>query len=296
MAEHQTAPHAEAVSALVAERYGQLVGYARKRLRACDVPPAWVDAEDVVQNALAGVLARTEPIRGLKSYVFTVISNEVSHAARRYRAGQAYGSLDADVRLEAAGPANDSCSTADLRLDLEGALDGLPPQQRRAVLFTKALGLTQAETAKAMGTAPGTVATQVSRAVAALRVTLGALGLALVAWGTAWLWGRGLKGIVPAAGLEKVKGLNALQLSVFVLAFVIVAVGVGSYASARPGQEARTWWQRLGLEVRKGLGQLMRGLRAFSDNGRGDTTGSYHVQDGAMFGMQSGNSDPRSDW
>ncbi|AEY94323.1 RNA polymerase sigma factor (plasmid) [Streptomyces hygroscopicus subsp. jinggangensis 5008] len=265
MAEDQATEHAEAVAALVAEQYGQLVGYARKRLRVFDVPPAWVDADDVVQNALASVLARSEPVEKLRPYIFTVVKNEAWHAAQRYRTGQPYGSLDADVQLEAAGPAADPSGAADRRLDLADALDALPPQQRKAVVLNKALEFTQAETATVMKTAPGTVATHVHRAMVALRVTLGALGLALVAWGTAWLWGQRKK-VIPAAGLEKVKDLNVLQLSLSVLAFVVVAVGVGSYASARPDREPRTWWERLGVRLRKSLKQLTNGPGGFAGN------------------------------
>ncbi|MFH9590126.1 hypothetical protein [Streptomyces luteogriseus] len=86
---------AEAVSALFAERSGQMVGYARKRLCAAGVPQSWVDPED----ALASVLARVEPIERLRPYVFRVIRNEVWHATQRYRTGRAYGHLDADDRL-----------------------------------------------------------------------------------------------------------------------------------------------------------------------------------------------------
>ncbi|MEU5539426.1 sigma-70 family RNA polymerase sigma factor [Streptomyces sp. NPDC020362] len=199
MTEQQAAPHAEAVAALVVERYGQLVGYARRRLRAFDVPLAWVDAEDVVQNALLSVLTRSKSIGKLRPYVFTVIKNEAWHATQRYRCGQAYGSRDADVQLEATGPAVDPCGTADLRLDLSAALSALPAQQRTAVFCTKVLGLTQAETARAMDKSPGTVATHTSRAVATLKLALGALAVALVGCATQWLR-SGTWFVQPAAG------------------------------------------------------------------------------------------------
>ncbi|MFJ9871266.1 RNA polymerase sigma factor [Streptomyces sp. NPDC101165] len=202
MAEEQATEHAEAVAALVAERYGQLVGYARKRLQAFNVPPAWVDAEDVVQNSLERVLARSKPVGKMRPYVFKAVKNEAWHAAQRYRNGLGYGSLDADVQLETAGAAADPCGTADLRLDLEAALSALPPQQRTAVLCTKALGLTQAETALAMGKSPGTVATHVSRAVVVLRSALCAVYLLLVGGAVylACLLRVGRRFVDPAAG------------------------------------------------------------------------------------------------
>ncbi|MEU6593258.1 RNA polymerase sigma factor [Streptomyces sp. NPDC046881] len=266
MAEDQATERAEAVAALAAEQYGQLVGYARKRLRAFDVPQAWVDADDVVQNALASVLARKKPVQKLRPYVFTVVKNEVWRAAQRYRTGQPYGSLDADVQLEAAGPA-DPIGAADRRLDLADTLDALPPQQRKAVLLNKALEFTQAETATIMNTAPGTVATHVSRGMVTLRVTLGALGLALVAWGTAWWWGQS-RDVTPAAGFERVKDLNVwrLALGFSVLVLPVTAVALAVYVSTRPDREPRTWWERLGVRLRKSVKQLMNGPGGFAGN------------------------------
>jgi RNA polymerase sigma-70 factor (ECF subfamily) len=194
------------MSALVAEGYGQLVRYASRRLRALDVPSAWADAEDVVQNALASVFAHGHSVEELRPYVFTVIKNEAWNAARRYRSGLGYGARNPDVQLEAAGAATDPCGMAVLRLDLEAALSALPQQQRTAVLATKALGLTPAETAQAMGKTPGTVATHVSRAVATLKSALGALVLVLSGRAGYFVYTllTGRRSVDPAAG-----GLNS---------------------------------------------------------------------------------------
>ncbi|MCX4993406.1 hypothetical protein [Streptomyces sp. NBC_00568] len=61
-----------------------MVGYARKRLQAFGVPPSSADPQDVVQIALTKVLTCQERVEKLCPYVFTVIKNEVSHAAWRY--------------------------------------------------------------------------------------------------------------------------------------------------------------------------------------------------------------------
>ncbi|MEV8554242.1 sigma-70 family RNA polymerase sigma factor [Streptomyces glaucescens] len=191
--------HAEALGALVVERYAQMVGYARKRLRLCGVPLSSADPEDLVQNVLMSVLAHTAPIENLRPYVFTAIRNEVRRAALRCHGGQAYASLDADIRLETAGTV-DPCDTADLRLEVKSALSSLPPKQRESVWCNKMLGLTQAETAEVMGAAPGTVATHVSRAVVALRGTLGAvLTVVLSLFAAAWVR-TGTFPVLPAAG------------------------------------------------------------------------------------------------
>jgi RNA polymerase sigma-70 factor (ECF subfamily) len=129
-----------------------------------------------------------------------VIGNEVKYAARRYQTGRAYASRDADVELEFAEPAADPYAAAELRAELAGALSALSQQQRRAVLLTKEMGLTQAETARAMRAAPGTVATHVSRALVALRVTLGVLVVAGIIFATVAMWGDLLRVDVLAGG------------------------------------------------------------------------------------------------
>ncbi|MGW4623456.1 sigma-70 family RNA polymerase sigma factor [Streptomyces sp. NPDC004592] len=264
MAEQETAPHAEALSDLVRERYGLLVGYARKRLAALDVPPAWVDAEDVVQNALESVLVRTEPIEELRPYVFAVIKNEVRHAARRYRSGLGYGSKDVDVQLEAADPAIHPCDGADLRLDLQAALRALPAQQRAAAFCTKVLGFTQEDTAAVIKTTPGTVGTHVSRAMIALRVTFGALGVALVAWGTAWL-AAGMKEVIPAAGWDKVEALDWSKLAGW-MAFIAFMAAATLALTAPPEEEARTWWQRLGVRLERPVKGMLQLSKQLSDS------------------------------
>ncbi|MFJ5779539.1 RNA polymerase sigma factor [Streptomyces sp. NPDC093094] len=226
MDEERRVGRAEALAALVAERQGQMVGYARKRLRCSGVPPSSAEARDVVQNALTSVLACPEPVEQLRPYVFAAIRNEVSQAARRYhRAGQAYGSLDADVRLEADEPAVDPCGAAELRVVVGAALTALPQQQRTAMLLHKELGLTQAETARAMGAAPGTVATHVSRAMVTLRVSLGALAVVVTVVTALRLGSTGALPSAPAAGGEAVRRLLFSPVGAAVGAIVGAVLG-----------------------------------------------------------------------
>lgn len=201
-----------------------MVGYARKRLTRFDVPPSSADPEDVVQIALTKVLAHGKPVEDLRKYVFAVITNEVHHAARRYYTGQGYGSLDTDLRLENAGPAVDPCAAADLRLDVQAAMNSLPPRQR-SVMSYRVQGYTQEETAAAMGTAPGTVAAHVSRALLTLKVTLGVLSVLLTGFSTALLW-RHIYLVSPASGGPKTPSwqtMGAEVLSAVVSALAVTA-------------------------------------------------------------------------
>lgn len=225
--------HADALAELAAERYEQMVGYARKRLQAFGVPPSSADPQDVVQIALTKVLTCQKRVEKLRPYVFTVIKNEVNHAARRYRAGLGYGTTSADVRLESAGPAVHPIAAADLRMDLEAAMSRLPPQQRTA-MHHKARGDTQAETAAAMGTAPGTVATHVSRAVVTLRMTLQALlGVVLVVFAAAWLQ-TSSSPADPASGGDLMEQLKQpVIVGMFALGSALLALSVVSLSGFR---------------------------------------------------------------
>ncbi|MFC8877211.1 RNA polymerase sigma factor [Streptomyces ardesiacus] len=251
-------PNSEALRELVAEQYGKLVGYARKRLRARGVPESSADAEDVVQESLRSVLARTEPIENVRAYFYKVMDNEIRRAARHHFTGRGYASLDIDLREEEAGPAANPADDAELRHVVADALRSLPPQQRRVMLLTQEMGMTQAEAARVLKTSPGTVATHAHRAFIALRVSLGAFALALALWiGARWLQvrPRDVTGL-PAALLERASAATGLSPLVLVLSGLVClmgAVGMASYFSVRPGQEPRNWWQRLGLQLRESM-------------------------------------------
>lgn len=66
----------------------------------------------------------------------------------------------------------DTGSELALRTEVLDAVRDLPEQQRRAVAMRYLLDLSQADVAAALGVRPGTVATHVSRALAALREAL----------------------------------------------------------------------------------------------------------------------------
>ena len=70
------------------------------------------------------------------------------------------------------GTAADPATTAASRTDLIRALAALPVDQRAAVLLVDAEGLDYAAAAAVLGVAPGTIASRLSRARAALRAAL----------------------------------------------------------------------------------------------------------------------------
>jgi RNA polymerase sigma-70 factor (ECF subfamily) len=75
-------------------------------------------------------------------------------------------------RPDTAAPSADPAATAASRTDLQRALAGLPADQRAAVLLVDAEGLDHNAAAAVLGVAPGTIASRLSRARAALRAAL----------------------------------------------------------------------------------------------------------------------------
>jgi RNA polymerase sigma-70 factor (sigma-E family) len=125
----------------------------------------WDRGDDAVQRMLAD-LYRTWPrvrqVENLDAFVHRILTRRLLDERRL---------LWARVRLTAvipdrAAPARDS---ADERLDLIKALRRIPPRQRAVLVLRYFQDLDVEETARALGCAPGTVKSQTSKAIAALR-------------------------------------------------------------------------------------------------------------------------------
>ncbi|MGV9567890.1 sigma-70 family RNA polymerase sigma factor [Streptomyces sp. NPDC003480] len=231
MADHegQRSRHADALAVLLEEvPYDRLFRRAKRRLRTRGVPQSSADPQDVVQNVLTSVLAVTGPIPNMRGYVFKCMDNEIARAAGRYAEGRGYASRDADVRLEHELMVH-PITEAELRHVVGEALSDLPPQQRRVMLLTRELGMTQAQAARVLGSAPGTVGVHAHRAIRALRVTLVGLGVVLVAW-TTWFLTFGKREIIPAAGIESPADAVTVVFAgtVGVLLAVVVMLVIGA--------------------------------------------------------------------
>ena len=81
-------------------------------------------------------------------------------------------SSPATTATAAGGAGADPAATAASRTDLQRALPALPVDQRAAVLLVDAEGLDYDAAASVLGVAPGTIASRLSRARAALRAAL----------------------------------------------------------------------------------------------------------------------------
>jgi RNA polymerase sigma-70 factor (sigma-E family) len=121
-------------------------------------------AEDLASEALTRTYVHWRRVRYLdyrEAWVLRVVTNLAIDAYAKQRVPLAG---TPPIALEDA---------AVLRVTLAQALRALPARQRDAVVLRYLVDLSEADTAEALGVAPGTVKSHLSRAVAHLRRALG---------------------------------------------------------------------------------------------------------------------------
>lgn len=127
------------------------------------------DAEDLLQNALARTALRWHRIHSdPEHYVRRVMYREFVSAWRWRRRRPEVSSAEIP---DAATP-TDIGEDAVARLFVERLLRDLPPRQRAVVVLRYLEDMSEAEVAALLDCAPGTVASQASRALAKLRASL----------------------------------------------------------------------------------------------------------------------------
>jgi RNA polymerase sigma-70 factor (sigma-E family) len=139
----------------------------------------WGHAEDLLQTALASLYRawpRLDERERLDSYVRRIMVN--THTSWWRRAWKAERPTPALPET----PAPDEHAVSDDRDRLRRALLDLPPKQRAAVVLRHYEDLPEAEVARLMGCAVGTVKSQCARGLGKLRAALseapvGAVGL-----------------------------------------------------------------------------------------------------------------------
>jgi RNA polymerase sigma-70 factor (sigma-E family) len=125
-------------------------------------------AEDVVQAAFARAYASWPRVRrsgNPEAYVRQIVINENRNRFRKRRVPERLTD-----QLPERGVADDT-GRQDERLALIAALQRLGPRQRAVVVLRYWVGLTETEAAVTLGCSVGTVKSQASRALAALRTS-----------------------------------------------------------------------------------------------------------------------------
>jgi RNA polymerase sigma-70 factor (sigma-E family) len=129
----------------------------------------WHRAEDLTQSALTKVYLAWSRVRradNVDAYVRQVlVRTYLDEQRRRWRSEQLSGET-----LDGLRP--DPAAASDQRLDLLRALATLPPRQRAAVVLRCWEDLPITEVARALDCSEGTVKSQTSRGLAALRGVL----------------------------------------------------------------------------------------------------------------------------
>ena len=122
------------------------------------------EAEDLVQNALAGAYPRWDTLRPDDALAYlrrSIVNGNVSRW-RRHRRLVAV----ADVPDR---PSDDGTASTETHLTLMPLVRGLPPRQRAVVVLRYLCDLSDHDIAQTLGIAAGTVRSQALRALTALR-------------------------------------------------------------------------------------------------------------------------------
>lgn len=134
------------------------------------------DAEDVTQEAVVkayralGRFRRREPFR---PWLLRIVANEARNRVRSRTRRDRLAERAAGAAGCAAAPSAESAAlAAEERRELLAAVDRLRPDDRLAIVGRYFLGLTDAESAAALGVRRGTVKMRVFRALERLRAEL----------------------------------------------------------------------------------------------------------------------------
>ena len=137
-------------------------------------------AEDLVQCVLASMLVawpRIRDPRAADAYVRRAMANQnISWWRQRWRNAEQSSDEVPEPRVaEAVSPATTpgAGEPPDERARLWGLVQALPPKQRAAVVLRFYEDMSEAEVARTMGCSVGTVKSNTSRGLAALRASIG---------------------------------------------------------------------------------------------------------------------------
>lgn len=122
------------------------------------------DAEDVVQETIAGAFRGLRTFRGQASVKTWLAQILVRQAARHYRTERRHRAARLD-RFDLAKPGASSGERQDdLRMDLRSAVLALSPEHREVIALRELQGMAYDEIAEALGVPRGTVESRLFRA------------------------------------------------------------------------------------------------------------------------------------
>jgi RNA polymerase sigma factor (sigma-70 family) len=159
------------LSTYIKEKRGSLVHYVRSRVSE-------VDAEDVLHDAIVGVLSsdEIETVREITGYLFQGIRHRIVDWYRRKDRNSLFEqSISDDSRDQFIDEGSDSSriiENEELRNALFEAIDSLPPAERAIWIATELEGRSFSECATLWDEPIGTLLSRKSRATGKLRLLL----------------------------------------------------------------------------------------------------------------------------
>src|SRR5262245_17601219 len=141
----------------------------RPRLKALfghfKIPPQ--DTEDILQQALLALLYRSEPVRDPEAWLLGTLRNKCLLYWREKKR-KLYESVDSAILERIAEPLAPAQERADLRKDLESALECLPERCRSVLSLRFQLGYEPPEVAERLGYSPASISKVTTRCLDAL--------------------------------------------------------------------------------------------------------------------------------
>ncbi len=155
------------------EAFGELFRRHRDRLWAVALRTVGdpEEAGDALQDAMISAFRRAGDFRGdsaVTTWLHRIVVNACLDRLRRKAARPAVSAGDEQAFEALVAQDSDPARTTDTRLDINAALQILPPQQRAALLVVDMLGFSVADAAIILETSQGTVKSRCARARARL--------------------------------------------------------------------------------------------------------------------------------
>jgi RNA polymerase sigma-70 factor (ECF subfamily) len=155
------------------EAFGELFRRHRDRLWAVALRTVGdpEEAGDALQDAMISAFRRAGDFRGdsaVTTWLHRIVVNACLDRLRRKAARPAVSAGDEQAFEALVAQDSDPARATDTRLDINAALQLLPPQQRAALLVVDMLGFSVADAAIILDTSQGTVKSRCARARARL--------------------------------------------------------------------------------------------------------------------------------
>jgi len=133
------------------------------------------DAEDVLQETFSGAfrhLGRFAELSSVRTWLCAILVRQAARCRRRRKRQMISLEEGTGGASHGAVLVRDETSSADLRMDLEAALDTLPEDHREVIVLRELIGLSYEEIAQTLDLPRGTVESRLFRARRTLRERL----------------------------------------------------------------------------------------------------------------------------